>query len=146
MNNVFYYWCNNILLVNQIKVCYLQPTDNGTDSYCLINLLHDNTKRTCPKKFIQMAYISPSRITINTRKTWTQKVRKTFSVKSLGIKYKCQCWKTIITSLSKPYHFKFFKGCLPQISLGPFSYTLSHFYILSLCAEEMYHIKTIQWS
>ena len=22
--------------------------------------------------------------------------------------------------LGRPYHFKFFKGCLPQISLGPF--------------------------
>ena len=27
--------------------------------------------------------------------------------------------------LSRPYHFKFFKGCLPQISLGPFLNTLS---------------------
>ena len=26
----------------------------------------------------------------------------------------------------RPYHFKFFKGCLPQISLGPFLNTLSH--------------------
>ena len=28
--------------------------------------------------------------------------------------------------LSRPYHFKFFKGCLPQILLGPFLNTLSH--------------------
>ena len=28
--------------------------------------------------------------------------------------------------LSRPYHFKFFKGCLPQISLGLFLHTLSH--------------------
>ena len=28
--------------------------------------------------------------------------------------------------LSRPYHFKFFKGCLPQISIGPFLNTLSH--------------------
>ena len=28
------------------------------------------------------------------------------------------CW-------SRPYHFKFFKGCLPQISLGTFLNTLS---------------------
>ena len=27
---------------------------------------------------------------------------------------------------SRPYHFKFFKGCLPQSSLGPFLNTLSH--------------------
>ena len=28
--------------------------------------------------------------------------------------------------LKRPYHFKFFKGCLPQILLGPFLNTLSH--------------------
>ena len=28
--------------------------------------------------------------------------------------------------LSRACHFKFFKGCLPQISLGPFLNTLSH--------------------
>ena len=34
--------------------------------------------------------------------------------------------------LSRPHHFKFFKGCLPQISLGPFLNTLSHIGII-LC-------------
>ena len=28
--------------------------------------------------------------------------------------------------LSRPYHFKFLKGCLPQISHGPFLNTLTH--------------------
>ena len=28
--------------------------------------------------------------------------------------------------LSRPYHFKFFKGCLPQVVLGPFLNTLPH--------------------
>ena len=28
--------------------------------------------------------------------------------------------------LSRPYHFKVFKGCLPQILLGPFLNTLTH--------------------
>ena len=28
--------------------------------------------------------------------------------------------------LSRPYPFKFFKGCFPQILLGPFLNTLSH--------------------
>ena len=28
--------------------------------------------------------------------------------------------------LSRPYHFKIFKGCLPQILLGPFLNTCSH--------------------
>ena len=34
--------------------------------------------------------------------------------------------------LSRPYHFKFFKGSLPQILLGPFLNTVSHigFYFL----------------
>ena len=27
---------------------------------------------------------------------------------------------------SRPYHFKYFKGCLPQILFGPFLNTLSH--------------------
>ena len=28
--------------------------------------------------------------------------------------------------LSRPYHFNFFKGCLPQILPGPFMNSLSH--------------------
>ena len=32
----------------------------------------------------------------------------------------------IIVCLHRPYHFKIFKGCLPQISIGPFLNTLSH--------------------
>ena len=32
--------------------------------------------------------------------------------------------------LSRPNHFKFFKGCLQQISLGPFLNTLSHLIII----------------
>ena len=31
-----------------------------------------------------------------------------------------------MTSLGRPYHFKFFKGCLPQILLGLFLNTLTH--------------------
>ena len=40
--------------------------------------------------------------------------------------------------LSKPYPFKFFKGCLPQILLGPFLNTLSHIFynIYFLSTEE----------
>ena len=30
--------------------------------------------------------------------------------------------------LNRPYHFKFFKGCLPQILLGSFLNTLSYIY------------------
>ena len=32
------------------------------------------------------------------------------------------CW-------GRPYHFKFFKGCLPQILLGPFLNTLSQMFL-----------------
>ena len=31
--------------------------------------------------------------------------------------------------LSRPYHFKFFKGCLRQILLGPFLNTLTHLFL-----------------
>ena len=31
--------------------------------------------------------------------------------------------------LSRPYHFKFFKGCLPQILLSPFLNTLTHIFL-----------------
>ena len=34
--------------------------------------------------------------------------------------------------LSRPYHFQFLNGCLPQISLGPFLNTLSHISIISV--------------
>ena len=30
---------------------------------------------------------------------------------------------------SRPYHFKFFKGCLPQMLLGPFLNTLTQMII-----------------
>ena len=38
-------------------------------------------------------------------------------------------WKTAFKKFEaiwSAYHFKFFKGCLPQILLGPFLNTLSH--------------------
>ena len=42
-------------------------------------------------------------------------------------------WKTafekfegVWSALGRPYPFKFFKDCLPQILLGPFLNTLSH--------------------
>ena len=37
--------------------------------------------------------------------------------------------------LGRPYHFKLFKGCLPQILLGPFSNTLTH--VIALLIEEI---------
>ena len=35
----------------------------------------------------------------------------------------------IMVSLNRPYHFKFFKGCLPQVLLGPFLNSLTHIVI-----------------
>ena len=32
---------------------------------------------------------------------------------------------TVVMCLSRPYYFKFFKGCLPQVLLGPFLNTLT---------------------
>ena len=34
--------------------------------------------------------------------------------------------KKNVWKLGRPYHFKFFKGCLPQIFLVPFLSTLTH--------------------
>ena len=35
-------------------------------------------------------------------------------------------WSALWSTLSRPYPFKYFKGCLPHILLGPFLNTLSH--------------------
>ena len=47
-----------------------------------------------------------------------------------------------IASLSRPYHFNFFKGCITQVLLGPFLKTLTHisflapFYVHNLIKDE----------
>ena len=46
--------------------------------------------------------------------------------------------------LSRPYHFKFFKGCLSQISLGPFLITVSQMY-LSRIVNMFATIKIQNW-
>ena len=40
--------------------------------------------------------------------------------------------KFVEDSLSRPCPFRFFKGCLPQILLGPFLNTLSHMFLRAL--------------
>ena len=35
-----------------------------------------------------------------------------------------------LKNLRRPYHFKIFKGCLPQILLGPFLNTLTNITLL----------------
>ena len=53
--------------------------------------------------------------------------------------------------LGRPYHSRFFKGCLPQISLGPFLNILSHLFvksdmqILNDIACQMLFDKWLQW-
>ena len=38
--------------------------------------------------------------------------------------------------LSRPYPFKLFKGCLPQILLAPLLNTLSHLIVTQICRTE----------
>ena len=48
-------------------------------------------------------------------------------------------WRAVC--LSRPYPFKFFKGCLPQILLGPLLNTLSHISMYKhdfICLSETY--------
>ena len=42
--------------------------------------------------------------------------------------------------LSRPYPFKFFKGCLLQILLGPFLNTLSHLYLVLEMLEIAFYL------
>ena len=42
-----------------------------------------------------------------------------------------------LNGYSRPYPFKFFKGCLPQISLGPFLNTLSQIWFTSIFYEKL---------
>ena len=46
-------------------------------------------------------------------------------------------WSMCTKCLSRPYHFKFFKGCLPQILLGPFMNMLTHGEVVSLEGRDL---------
>ena len=57
-----------------------------------------------------------------------------------------------MVSLGRPYLFKFFKGCLPQILLGLFLNTLTHLLITTVrssrpegCARPATLLKKILW-
>ena len=43
--------------------------------------------------------------------------------------------------LNRPYHFKCFKGCLPQILLGPFLNILTHIFSSTECEKDTYGDK-----
>ena len=56
-------------------------------------------------------------------------------------------WKRVLkkfegvwSALSRPYPFKFFKGCLLQILLGPFLNTLSHLYLVLEMLEIAFYL------
>ena len=52
------------------------------------------------------------------------------------------CGRQPLICLCRPYPFRFFKGCLPQMLLGPFLNTLSQMMRLSkLCEYWMGHVK-----
>ena len=46
--------------------------------------------------------------------------------------------------LSRPYPFKFFKGCLPQILLGPFLNTCSYLLVVIYCCLERDNNKDLK--
>ena len=46
---------------------------------------------------------------------------------------------------SRPYHFRFFKGCLPQILFGTLLKTLTHFSILPIFLDFCYDQSGEKW-
>ena len=48
--------------------------------------------------------------------------------------------------LSRPYHFRYFKGCLPKILLGPFLNTLAHMIMLSRGVFVFFETKAQCWT
>ena len=86
-----------------------------------------------------------------TRSPCTSSSSNTMNIILLNVKYMAQgiqewtkqnLWKTVFKiaglrpaillkkTLSRPYHFNFFKDCLPQILLGPFLTTLTHIMLM----------------
>ena len=52
---------------------------------------------------------------------------------------------SVMACLSRPYHFKFFKGYLPQVLLGPFLNSLTHLYIKFICSIEYIDSYNMWW-
>ena len=76
---------------------------------------------------------------------WESKWVKVFKNEPSKIFWR-QPWKiwSDIVCLSRPYHFKFFKGCLPQILLGSFFNTLTQiiFQVYLISADQVVFIRT----
>ena len=49
----------------------------------------------------------------------------------------------MIWSVNRSYHINSFKGCIPQILLGPFFNTLFHLYICALSITQILHIALV---
>ena len=86
------------------------------------------------------------KLVLNTYFHFLERLLKTIHVymgKSIQEWTKSNLWKEAFKKLEvigsaclgRPYHFKLFKGCLPQILLGPFSNTLTH--VVALLIEEV---------
>ena len=52
------------------------------------------------------------------------------------VKFAGEIWRDMIC-LDRPYHFKFFKGCYPQILLGPFLNTVTKIFYNAVCNKTM---------
>ena len=55
-----------------------------------------------------------------------------------------EMWSDMVC-LGRPYHFRFFKGCLPQIILGPFLNTLTHLRHCQLSTMKLFYKKAVNW-
>ena len=71
------------------------------------------------------------------RLVWNTYISKYSKYSKVTLEYK--------NGLGRPYHFKIFKGCLPQILLGPFLNTMTHFslYINSLTYLHYIHANLL---
>ena len=84
--------------------------------------IHKHRLHFCQPHFLAIS--ETSKIELRHFSNFTKKIRKTLGVNSEVL---AANGKT-----NRPYHFNFFKGCLPQILLGPFLNTLTH-----LCLQFM---------
>ena len=68
------------------------------------------------------------------RFVWNTYISKYSKYSKVTLEYK--------NGLGRPYHFKIFKGCLPQILLGPFLNTMTHFSLCISSLTYLYYLHT----
>ena len=49
-------------------------------------------------------------------------------------------FRVVRPALNRPYNFKFFQGCLPEVLLGPFLKNVSHLLLVLLLFLKSHHI------